>query len=271
MESDAVAGTSPKGTAWAEGTPPQLCHADLQCVSAWRADHRRVINKTFVVHLTSASDNIYLQLTLTNWGGECGSGDKTFGYTRSTAPAPTPAISITNPASGAVFVAPANVGIGATASVSSGTVTNVQFFTNGSSLKSVTTTPFMIAASNLAAGAYALKAVATAAGISATSAVVNIAVVSTPAVSITNPVSGAAITAPANVHLGASATVAGGTVTNVQFLTNGVPVAAVTTAPFTLTAQSGGGCLHPHRRRHRHGHCGKTSGPVICRLSLLRQ
>ncbi len=73
-----------------------------------------------------------LSLKLTAWGGAGGSGDKSFSYTRSTpavAP-PTPTISITNPASGAVFAESANVSIAASATVSSGTVTNVQFFTN---------------------------------------------------------------------------------------------------------------------------------------------
>src|SRR5271169_2681379 len=42
--------------------------------------------------------------------------------------APTPTVSITNPIDGAVFAAPANLAIAADAAVSSGTVTNVQFF-----------------------------------------------------------------------------------------------------------------------------------------------
>ena len=44
------------------------------------------------MHLTNAVDNIYLQLTLTNWGAEGGVGDHTFGYIRTTAAVapPTP-------------------------------------------------------------------------------------------------------------------------------------------------------------------------------------
>jgi hypothetical protein len=239
MESGAVSDTSPKGTAWAVGTLANfstLSYGPCPLEAGNRPPN--LVNTTFVVHLTSASDDIYLQLTLTNWGGAGGSGDKTFGYIRTTASAPPPTISITNPVSGAVFGAPATVSIGASASVSSGTVTNVQFFTNGVSLKSVTTAPFIVTAGNLAAGAYALKAVATAAGISATSSVVNITVLSPPTVSITNPVSGAVFAAPANVSIGATATAASGTVTNVQFFTNGVSLASLTAAPFTLTANN---------------------------------
>jgi len=145
------------------------------------------VGKTFVVHLTN--EDIYLSLTLTGWGGAGGSGDKSFSYTRSTPAPPTPTISITNPAGGAVFAAPANVTIAANAAVSSGTVTNVQFFTNGVALGSVLTAPFSLTANNLAAGAYALKAAATAAGISATSTVVNVSVVNPVVVSL----SGAAV------------------------------------------------------------------------------
>jgi plastocyanin len=139
------------------------------------------------------------------------------------AAAPTPTVSITSPAGGAAFTAPASVPITANASVSSGTVTNVAFFasTNNitNSLGSVRVSPFTITAANLAVGNYALTAVATAAGVSATSAVVNIAVhPPAPTVSITNPVGGAVFSAPAILHLGSTAAVSIGTVTNVAFV-----------------------------------------------------
>ena len=235
MESGPVSDTSPKGTAWAVGTLANFNTLTYGPCPLQQGNHPPgYVNTTFVVHLTSAGDDIYLQLTLTNWGGAGGVGDKTFGYIRTTDAAPTPTVTITNPASGAVFDAPANVPIGAAASVSSGTVTNVEFFTNGVALKSVTTAPFTAIASNLAAGAYALKAVATAAGISATSAVVNITVASGPTVSLTNPISGAVFAAPANFKLGASATPGSGPVTNVQFFANKTTLlGSVTVAPFT--------------------------------------
>jgi len=239
-ESGAVAGTSPLGTAWAVGTLAnytKLTYAP--CPLERGSSPPSAVNTTYVVHLTSASDDIYLQLTLTNWGGANGSGDKTFGYIRTTPPAPVPAISLTNPASGAVFAAPATVSLGATATVSSGTVTNVQFFTNGVALKSVTTAPFAAVASNLVTGAYALKAVATAAGISATSAVVNITVLAAPTVNLTQPGNGAVFTAPANLELAASASPGSGPVTNVQFFANHTNrLSTVTIAPFTTIASN---------------------------------
>ena len=84
------------------------------------------------------------------------------------AAAPTPAVTITNPVGGATFIAPASVSISASASVSSGTVTNVAFFgkTNNvtTSLGSAHSAPFTVTAANLAAGSYSLTAVATARG-----------------------------------------------------------------------------------------------------------
>jgi hypothetical protein len=133
------------------------------------------IGTTFVVHLIS--EDIYLQLTLTNWGGSGGIGDKTFGYIRSTAPPATPpSVTITNPVSGAALASPATVKIGAIASSSSATVTNVQFFTNNVLAGSSSTAPFGLSI-NLAAGNYALKAIAAAGGLTGASAVVNIRVV----------------------------------------------------------------------------------------------
>jgi plastocyanin len=101
---------------------------------------------------------------------------------------PSPTVSITNPAVGAVYSAPAVLHLGAAAAVSSGTVTNVAFFAGATPLGSVQVSPFNITSSSLAAGNYSLTAVATAAGLSTTSAVVNVSVVSPVAVSNSVPV-----------------------------------------------------------------------------------
>jgi len=236
-EAGAVSGISPKDTQWAIGTLANFNTLTYGPCPLEAGGHPPgYVGTTFVVHLIN--EDIYLQLTLTNWGGAFGVGDKTFGYTRST-PAvtpPTPTVAITNPPNGAVFAAPANVNIGASATVSSGTVTNVQFFTNNVLVGSVPTAPFTLTANNLAAGTYALKAVATAAGVSATSTVVNITVVAAPTVTLTNPANGAVFAAPANINLAADASASGGTVTNVAFFANATALGSVTAAPFTLTS-----------------------------------
>jgi hypothetical protein len=96
---------------------------------------------------------------------------------------PPPTISITSPTNGATFSAPANVSIATT--TGGGTVTNVSFFAGTNALGSATSAPFALQAANLAAGAYALTAVASAGGVSATSAVVNITAVIPLPVSVT--------------------------------------------------------------------------------------
>jgi plastocyanin len=72
-----------------------------------------------------------------------------------------PTISITNPTDGATFSAPASFTLAATASDSDGTVTNVQFLNGASSLGNLTSSPYSVLVSSLAAGDYALSAVAT--------------------------------------------------------------------------------------------------------------
>ena len=198
------------------------------------------VGTTYVVHLVS--EDIYFQLKLTAWGGAGGSGQTSFSYTRTTPAAvlPVPTVSIADPAGGASFDAPANVTITASAAVSSGTVTNVQFFTNGVSLGNVTSAPFTTVANNLPVGTYQLTAVATAAGISATSAVVSISVIALPSltVAITNPPTGSVFSAPANVSIAASATASNATLASVQFFTNGILLGSVAGAPFGITASN---------------------------------
>jgi len=99
-----------------------------------------------------------------------------------------PSVSITNPANGAVFAAPATAAIQATASDTDGTVTNVQFFTNGISLGSIRNPPYSLVVSNLTAGNYALSAAATDnGGLSRTSSAVNISVVTPTPLTLSSP------------------------------------------------------------------------------------
>jgi chitinase len=71
-----------------------------------------------------------------------------------------PTVSITNPASGTVFAAPANVTIQASASDSDGTVTNVQFLVGANVVTNKAAAPFFGVTNNLAAGSYTLFAIA---------------------------------------------------------------------------------------------------------------
>jgi chitinase len=72
-----------------------------------------------------------------------------------------PVVSITSPAAGATFTAPATVTIQATASDADGSVAKVEFFNGSTSLGAVTASPYSVTWSNVAAGSYSITAVAT--------------------------------------------------------------------------------------------------------------
>lgn len=88
-----------------------------------------------------------------------------------------PSVSISSPAAGATFTAPANVTITASATDSDGTVAKVEFFANGTLVGTDTAAPFSVVWGNAAAGSYNLTAVATDNGnASATSSPVSITI-----------------------------------------------------------------------------------------------
>jgi len=92
------------------------------------------------------------------------------------APNTPPAVSLTSPAAGATFTAPAAIDLAAAATDADG-IAQVAFYANGGLLGVDTTSPFEFAWENVAAGSYALTAVATdGLGGSGTSAAVNVTV-----------------------------------------------------------------------------------------------
>jgi plastocyanin len=146
-----------------------------------------------------------------------------------------PTVSITNPATGALFVVPANVTIQAAVTNGSGTVTNVQFRIGSAILSDDNAAPFSGTTNNLAAGCHTLTAIASDNnGMKATNSV-NITVDTPPTVTITNPLDNVTLSAPANVTIQASASDpdAGGSVTNVQFLVGSTVLTNEINAPFS--------------------------------------
>ncbi|MEO7271708.1 MAG: Ig-like domain-containing protein [Vicinamibacterales bacterium] len=82
-----------------------------------------------------------------------------------------PTVSLTSPADGASYAAPATIAVTATAGDSDGSVSKVDFLANGSVVATDTTAPYSATLSNLGAGGYVLTAIATDnAGATATSA-----------------------------------------------------------------------------------------------------
>ncbi|HLX71617.1 MAG TPA: Ig-like domain-containing protein [Verrucomicrobiae bacterium] len=93
-----------------------------------------------------------------------------------TKPLRIPSIAISSPTNGASYTDTAAITITANASFSSGSITNVSFYTNNVLAGFVTAPPYTITLSNLFIGYYTLKATATAAGLTGTSEPITIKV-----------------------------------------------------------------------------------------------
>jgi parallel beta-helix repeat protein len=149
---------------------------------------------------------------------------------------PPPTVSIIAPTNNAVYAAPAGaIAINANAGDDGG-VRQVQFFAGVNSLGIDTSSPYSETWSNVAAGIYTLKAVATDNyGLSATSGVVNVIVDIPPVVTLTNPANNTLFVAGSNIVLGATATDVDGTVKQVQFFGGTTSLGIDTNAPYSVT------------------------------------
>lgn len=162
-----------------------------------------------------------------------------YSVTAASAPNVAPSVSLTAPANGATFTAPANTTISATASDSDGQVERVEFFVDNTLIGTDATAPYSAAWSSVPAGTYTLSAVAyDNAGESTRSATATVTVNSSvnqrPTVSITSPTSGATFQAPATVGITADAVDAEGAMHRVEFFANGNPIGTDTTAPYSV-------------------------------------
>ncbi len=150
-----------------------------------------------------------------------------------------PAVSITSPANGATFTAPASVTIQATATDSDGTISKIEFFQGATKLGEDLTSPYSFAWSGVPAGSFALTAVATDNDANkTTSAPVNITVTgpnSPPTVSITSPANGASFISPASITIQATAADVGGSVAKVEFFRGATKLGEDPTSPYSLT------------------------------------
>ena len=72
----------------------------------------------------------------------------------------SPVVSLTSPANGATFSAPASITFSATASDPDGTIAQVDFYANGTRLRTITASPYSFSWTNVSAGGYSIIAVA---------------------------------------------------------------------------------------------------------------
>ena len=148
----------------------------------------------------------------------------------------SPAVSITAPANNAVYLAPANITVSATAADADGSVTRVDFYQGTSLIGGASAAPFSISWTNVAAGTYSLTALATDnAGAATTSSPVTVRVNAAPTVSLTGPVNNATFTSPASINLAATASDPDGTIVKVEFYQGTTLLATVTAAPYAYT------------------------------------
>ncbi|HXG47621.1 MAG TPA: Ig-like domain-containing protein [Methylomirabilota bacterium] len=176
-----------------------------------------------------------------------------------------PTVAITSPTDNAIFTLGAPITITATATAPGSSVSNVVFLDGDTSLGTDTNSPYSISWSNAAAGAHTLRAVVTAtSGLKATSAPVSITVRTPPTVAITGPAGGAAFILGSVVNITATASDTDGTISQVQFRTNGVAVGTDTTSPYAIdyTATAPGSITLTAVATDSHGLMA-TSAPVV--------
>jgi hypothetical protein len=156
-----------------------------------------------------------------------------------------PTVTVTAPANGTTYNAPASFTISATATAGSGaTVKQVALYNGQTLLGTSTTSPYSYSLTNAQAGSYSFTAKVTdTLGATATSITVGVTVsvpASPAAVAITSPANGASFMSPATVTITASATPStGAAVKQVDFYNGSTLLASSTASPYRYTWKTG--------------------------------
>ena len=151
-----------------------------------------------------------------------------------------PVVTLTSPAAGTSAAAPATFTLSATATDADGSIVKVEFYNGSVLLFTDNTAPFTYSWTGVPAGSYTLTAKATDnLGLTTTSALKTVTVTTTapvnqvPVVSLTSPVNGTSVLAPASFTLTASATDADGSIAKVEFYNGGTLLFSDNAAPFS--------------------------------------
>ncbi len=150
-----------------------------------------------------------------------------------------PTVSLTSPAPGTPFIAPAAIALSANAADADGNIASVAFYNGSTLLGTDTSSPYSFSWNNVAEGTYAISARATdnrggIANSAPTQVTVGPARVE-PSVAITAPLEGAEFKAPAQLTVSASAHGGAGTITKVDFYSGSNLILSDTSAPYTFT------------------------------------
>jgi hypothetical protein len=149
-----------------------------------------------------------------------------------------PTVTLTAPASGATYLAPASINLQASVTPNGHTITQVQFFNGSTLLGASTSSPYSFLWNNVAAGNYSLTAQAIYdAGSNVWSAAATITATNAPpppAVVLAAPTNGSSYSAPTSVSVQANVTPNGHTITLVQFFNGSTVLGSSSSAPYRL-------------------------------------
>jgi hypothetical protein len=148
-----------------------------------------------------------------------------------------PLVTLTSPANGSAWRAPASLPIAADVVANGHTITKVQFYDGSRLLGEDTAAPYVWTATGFPAGTHAISARAVYdSGSTEQSAVATVLVTNPlPAIAIVSPVDGSTSTAPATVTMSASVTANGHSISSVQFLHGTNVLGTVSAAPYTFS------------------------------------
>lgn len=151
-----------------------------------------------------------------------------------------PTVSLISPTNQATFDAAAPITFSANAADSDGTIALVEFLDGTNVVGQLTNSPYTLVVTNLFPGPHSLAARATDdSDAETTSASVNILIRDLPPpmlpeVKLTHPLDNGSLVAPASLTLSASATMAGGKITMVEFFQSDKSLGKTTDAPYQL-------------------------------------
>ena len=147
-----------------------------------------------------------------------------------------PVVTLLTPMNNATFIAPTNITLTSSASVSNSTITQVTYFNGTTLIGTATQAPFSVIWNSVAAGNYSITAQATdALSETTTSAASNITVINNTAPTISLNATPASATAPATITLSATAADSDGSVVQVDFYNGTTLLQTVTQVPFTYS------------------------------------
>jgi len=180
-----------------------------------------------------------------------------------------PIVTVTNPANNSVFAPPASFSVGASASDPDGTVSQVEFFRNGTSIGVDTTSPYSANVTSLGSGSYTFMAVATDNNNGKRTNSITVVVNTLPSVTVTNPANNTVFAPPASFTVGASASDSDGTVSQVEFFRNGTSIGIDTTSPYSANVSSLGSGTYTFMAVATDNNNGKTTNSISVVVNAL--